>query len=704
MAGCTPAVTPLGHRGLPVVAAATPGAYPRVVQLAAGAQHTCALRSDARVLCWGSNAFGQIAPGGPRVVWTPTITGVVDDAFQIAAASGVTCARRRQGSVRCWGTARIGHPLPAGDVPALAGAVDVAVGFAEVCAVLRGGAVACASLRDDGSPARRIPLDGRALQVAAGDRHACAVTEGGDVDCWGSNRHAELATTDLEESQAPIAVGAVHRAVQIAASLHRTCAWEEDGEVGCWGDLGPVERADPFWLPDSDGLAGLAATRARACGWFASGEVRCIERGTGLLPAIETMRDLGHVVQVVAGLDHFCALDRDGNVSCWGDDGHAQLGLADDAKTAPRFVAGIDDAIDLAAGSEWACAARASGVVACWGAPPFAPGPMTPHALAGVAGAQRLAVDAAGNQLYWLDSARRAHRVVGPGESVPDDGEGARLAALGPVRELAVGDDHLCAIGDDSRVRCMGANGDGQLGSAAVSPGPALVPGVEGAASVVARGPTTCASTAAGMVTCWGGRARAAADATEGPATATITSVLSGDGDDDTYSVGFSVELTGPLALPDEGFGAVLAPHAMPDLSGVDRLARAHDRLCGILQSGAVMCWHEGHAAQPMTDLTSANALSGSDDHSCALLSGGRAVCWGYGDAGQLGGGTFVREGRAEVALAHIDQIAAGERFTCARLGGKVACWGEDRYGELGDGHLAVLSSDRARRVVIRER
>ena len=61
-----------------------------VVEVSAGDEHLCALRTDAAIECWGVNRYGQTdAPEGAFV--------------SVAAAQWDSCGVRITGEVECWG-------------------------------------------------------------------------------------------------------------------------------------------------------------------------------------------------------------------------------------------------------------------------------------------------------------------------------------------------------------------------------------------------------------------------------------------------------------------------------------------------------------------------------------------------------------------------------------------------------------------------
>ena len=73
--------------------------------IVAGAEHFCAMTGEGGVLCWGSNRIGQLAngrDGGPTQIGRPTaVAGVT--AVAIGAGGEHTCAVKTDDGIACWG-------------------------------------------------------------------------------------------------------------------------------------------------------------------------------------------------------------------------------------------------------------------------------------------------------------------------------------------------------------------------------------------------------------------------------------------------------------------------------------------------------------------------------------------------------------------------------------------------------------------------
>src|SRR5215831_9619401 len=72
-------------------------------QVAAGFEHTCHLRADATVWCWGRNDYGQLADNSAIDRDEPVQVANLTNITQISAGTLHTCARKMDGSVSCWG-------------------------------------------------------------------------------------------------------------------------------------------------------------------------------------------------------------------------------------------------------------------------------------------------------------------------------------------------------------------------------------------------------------------------------------------------------------------------------------------------------------------------------------------------------------------------------------------------------------------------
>src|SRR5579863_8882115 len=80
------------------------GARSHQVRLSAGSNHTCAVLDDGSVRCWGTNADGQLGDG--TITTTPkTAVKASGLAYVVSVAAGArhTCALRADGFVWCWG-------------------------------------------------------------------------------------------------------------------------------------------------------------------------------------------------------------------------------------------------------------------------------------------------------------------------------------------------------------------------------------------------------------------------------------------------------------------------------------------------------------------------------------------------------------------------------------------------------------------------
>lgn len=106
------------------------------VALAAGMLHGCVVRSNCSVACWGANPRGQLGTGeGADTDYVDHQLSDVtdlDEVNSVAAGAEHSCALRRDGSVWCWGKngdGQLGAPTPSNsdsDVP-------VALDMTKIC-------------------------------------------------------------------------------------------------------------------------------------------------------------------------------------------------------------------------------------------------------------------------------------------------------------------------------------------------------------------------------------------------------------------------------------------------------------------------------------------------------------------------------------------------------------------------------------------
>ena len=354
-----------------------------IVDVSAGHLHTCAVRMDGTVWCWGSNQHGQLGrdPSSTATASSPLQVAGIDDASAVSTGQHRTCAIRSGGQVWCWGQNDTGsfgmHQLGdgtgveqrhtpaavlnvAGDA-ALSGVVALAGGYWHTCARRSDGAVLCwgqnASYElGDGSTTqhpRPVPPAGgiAAADVGAGDGVSCAAAaSGGALRCWGYNLTAAAggsggsvstprlvpadAGGDLDSGIDQVSVGGVDDYTGSQHGAH-SCA-RSGGRILCWG------RND-------DGQVGNGATG-------------------GVVREATVVVSLG-AADVSAGGRHTCIVTDAGRARCWGRNGDGQLGdgATDDTSVPGPDLAGLTGVAQVSAGSYHTCARLEDGRLRCWG-------------------------------------------------------------------------------------------------------------------------------------------------------------------------------------------------------------------------------------------------------------------------------------------------------------------------------------------------
>ena len=337
-----------------------PGA--NLLEVALGAQHTCARKTDNSVKCWGDDSHSQTGTGAADggLVVTPTAVAV-KDALHIAAGQYHTCVVRTSGKVSCWGEnsdGQLGNGDPAGarsavpvDAVGITDAKGIACGASFACALRAGGTVACwgnglggqlgnglKQLQPSPGP---VSMLSDAVGISAGESHACAVKADGKVVCWGDNVNGQLGTGDQMERTTPTVITSLDAMGIVAAGSRSSCAAKKAGGVFCWGanELGQLGSgaANVTPNPSPTAVSGLDA------------------------------------VALWAGRDHACAVRRGGAVACWGAGFVGQIGDGQPRATAttptpsPTAVSGITNAVGVGTGGDHSCSATSTGTILCWG-------------------------------------------------------------------------------------------------------------------------------------------------------------------------------------------------------------------------------------------------------------------------------------------------------------------------------------------------
>ena len=279
----------------------------------------------------------------------------------------------------------------------------------------------------------------------------------------------------------------------------------------------------------------------------------------------------------------------------------------------------------------------------------------------------------------------------------PSHQSSIKFGTISPVKKIASGANHACALFETGQIKCWGQNSYGQLGyghSQNIGDAERLdeVSFVDVGGSVISMAlgwDHTCVLLDGGGVKCWGRN---------------------------HY---------GQLGLGHtEDIGDDEMPSSIDplNLGQVIEIAAGDNFSCARLLGGGVKCWGHnsygqlglGHSENIGDNETlensvlvnlgaSASQLSLGEDFSCAILDSGRVRCWGANFYGQLGQGHPMSIGDDElpslgdelVLPSRAIMLSTGNRHSCVLLQrGKLVCWGWNHQGQLGLAHRDNIGND----------
>ena len=341
-----------------------------VVEVVAGAHHSCARHASGLVSCWG--LAESIRGGGAAVLGAHPIRAVTG-AERLAAGLHQTCATLGGGArgVRCWGNQEL--VVAGADGAPLTGVRQVAVGAGFGCVGSARGTF-CWGKNDFGQLARPVEVMDSAEAVLShpgeqafmGAGIAVVTHDGGERLCaWGRNATKMISDSDADSVYREPQCRTVKDVTALAVGDTHVCVRHASGAFTCWGEryygqlgIGGTETADvgppgaAVTLPS--GAAALAAGVSHTCALLGDASVVCFGRnnfgqvGPGALTPEEEVRQpvvvtgfAGKVVALGCGssAQHTCAVLADGSVACWGNDADGQLGAGAVAREPGRFSA-----------------------------------------------------------------------------------------------------------------------------------------------------------------------------------------------------------------------------------------------------------------------------------------------------------------------------------------------------------------------------
>jgi len=608
--------------------------------VAAGTDHTAALKADGTLWAWGGNSNGQLGDGTTSARFTP-IQEDSGDTDWVAVSAGIrhTVALKADGTLWAWGDNFFGQ---LGDGKTDDSLVPIEVGDAD---------------------ADTIP-DNDWVSAVAGVKYTLALKADGTLWAWGNNGFGQLGDGTTIDRTAPVQeFTEATNWVAMATGSGYTVGLQADGTMWAWGNNGsgqlgdgttdnslvPIEAGDADgdtfqdtdWVGVDAGTNHTAALKADGTLWSwgsnAWGQLGDGANTTRINPVQEFSGATDWVV-TTAGYFRTVSMKADGTLWAWGRNNVGQLGDGTTAdKNTPTLIANLESLwTETSTGEFHTAALKADGTLWTWGA----------------------------NTAGQL-------------------GDGTTTDRLTPVQEataatdwvaVATGTNHTVALKADGTLWAWGNNGEGRLGDGTTTDQSMPVQEATAATdwvAVDAGSYHTVALKADGTLWAWGSNYYGQLG--DGSTTDRWTPVQEDSGSIDWVAMDAGHLHT--VALKADGTLWAWGHNNYGQLGD----GSTSDRSTPDLEATAATDWVAVTAGSYQYSY-----------HTVALKADGTLWAWGGNYYGQLGDGstmdrwTPVQEDSAATDWVAID---AGSYHTVAlKADGTLWAWGGNYYGQLGDG------------------
>jgi LPXTG-site transpeptidase (sortase) family protein len=293
-----------------------------VQYIGSGSNHSCGLKADNSIVCWGYNFYGQLDVPDPN-----------SNFKQLSIGTYHSCGLKNDGSIICWGYNSDGQSI---EPSPNTGFRQVSAGASHTCGLKTDGSLSCWGSNSDGEST--VPAtNSNFVQVSTGSDHTCGLKSDGSIVCWGSNLLSK-ATVPAPNTDF----------TQVDAGIDHTCGLKNDNSLVCWGRNTNGQTNIP--APNSD-FSLVSAGRSHTCARKNDSSIRCWGLNTDGQSTVPAPNN--NFARLSTGGFHTCGLKSDGSFICWGDDDYGQVD--------PNFFWSIS------AGGNHTCGIRKAGNITCWG-------------------------------------------------------------------------------------------------------------------------------------------------------------------------------------------------------------------------------------------------------------------------------------------------------------------------------------------------